>query len=51
VQAEDINPDARLNVTIIRFSDLPPSDQTLEHDQDPGYPQLPAPDQWNGSAD
>lgn len=52
VQAQDINPDAaRLNVTVIRFSDLPRDEQVLEHDQDPGHRQLPAPYQRNGSAD
>jgi hypothetical protein len=46
VRAEDINPDAaRLNVTVIRFSDLPPSEQILEHD-DTQF-QLPRPYQRN----
>lgn len=52
VQAEDIDPHAgRLNVTVIRFSDLPPDEQVLEHDQDPGYRQLPPRDQRNSRAD
>jgi hypothetical protein len=51
VQPVDINPDAaRLNVTIIRFSDLPPSEQALEHNQG-AHLRLPAPDERNGRAD